>query len=164
MLRFLAVAGLLSVSLLIVGAADAQQERYIPLRILPGSQGSGSSSTLEIPTAPRQPQALSEPALPMAPQVGPELEIPSRQLRRQPGYAQATVTVTNRAGVHITDLTKEDFRVFEEDSSVRWNSFARTLTRRLSLIRVVMSTVSGRGDDAGRRLSPESQAVMTQAV
>ncbi len=47
----------------------------------------------------------------MAPQVGPELEIPTRQLRTQPGYAQATVTVTDQSGAHITDLTKDDFRV-----------------------------------------------------
>jgi Ca-activated chloride channel homolog len=52
--------------------------------------------------------------VPIAPQTGQELEIPSRQLRTQPGYAQATVTVTDRSGAHITDLTKDDFRLYED--------------------------------------------------
>jgi Ca-activated chloride channel family protein len=82
--------------------------------MMPGSQAPGSGAVLEIPTSRQQPQpAIPQPA-PIAPQTGQELEIPSRQLRTQPGYAQATVTVTDRAGAHITDLTKDDFRLYED--------------------------------------------------
>ena len=82
--------------------------------VTPNRQGAGGS-VLEIPAS-QQPRTdtIPAPVAPMAPQVGPELTIPSRELREQPGYAQATVTVTNQSGVHITDLTKNDFRLFED--------------------------------------------------
>src|SRR5579871_5545612 len=109
---FLAVA--LSVSLLMVSAALAQQGGVQPPPVIPRSQSPGTGSVLEIPANRQQPQtAVPAPVAPM-PQVGPELEIPSRALRTQPGYSQATVTVTDRSGSHITDLTKDDFRLYED--------------------------------------------------
>ncbi|HZY58197.1 MAG TPA: VWA domain-containing protein [Candidatus Binataceae bacterium] len=115
-LRFTALAVLVaSVALLTVSAALAQQGGTVAPPVVPRGQGPGTGAVLEIPTNRQQPQtAVPEPVAPLAPQVGQELEIPSRQLRTQPGYAQATVTVTNRSGVHITDLTKDDFRVYED--------------------------------------------------
>jgi Ca-activated chloride channel homolog len=133
-LRFLAVGVLVaSVSLLTVGLTYAQQGVYTPPSVLPGRQSSGSGSVLEIPTSPRQPQTLPEPALPTAPQVGSELEIPSRQLRTQPGYAQVTVTITNRSGVRITDLTKDDFRLYEDGQQRPLQFFRKDLNVPVSL-------------------------------
>ena len=103
-----------SVSLLMVFAADAQQGGVSapPLEI-PQSQSPGTGAVLEIPTTPRQPQTTIPQPVPIAPQQGQELEIPSRQLRSQAGYTQVTVTVTNPSGGYVTGLTKNDFRVFE---------------------------------------------------
>jgi Ca-activated chloride channel homolog len=132
-LRFLVVGALLSVSLLIAGTLEAQQGGYVPPQVLPGSQGSGGGAVLEIPTSPRQPEALPEPTAPMAPQVGPELEIPSRELTEQPGYVQTTVTVTNRSGVHITDLTKDDFRIYEDGQQRPVQFFRKDLNAPVSV-------------------------------
>jgi Ca-activated chloride channel homolog len=88
------------------------------------------------PGDPQQPAAAAsatEPAVPMAPQVGPELEIPSRRLRTQPGYAQVTVTVTDRSEVHITDLTKDDFRLYEDGQQRPLQFFRKDLNAPVSL-------------------------------
>lgn len=107
--------------LLSAGAVLAQQDNVGQL-IVPRSQG-GHGGVLEIPSGQRQTKVLPQ-IPPIAPQTGSELEIPSRQLRAQPGYDQVTVTVTNRAGVHITDLTKSDFQLYE-DGQQRPISFFR---------------------------------------
>jgi Ca-activated chloride channel homolog len=87
----------------------------------------GGSSTLELPAQPKQPgaDALTIPSLPPAqggnsnqvlppirPQRGQELELPSRELARQPGYEQVTVTVTNPQHGYETGLDKKDFRLY----------------------------------------------------
>jgi Ca-activated chloride channel homolog len=61
------------------------------------------------------------------------LEIPSRQLRAQPGYAQATVTVTDHEGTHITDLTKDDFRLYEDGQQRPIQFFRKDLNTPVSL-------------------------------
>jgi Ca-activated chloride channel homolog len=133
-LKSIAVALMVaSVSLLMVCTADAQQGGISAPPIIPGSQGPGTGAVLEIPTAPQQPQtAIPEPA-PIAPQTGQELEIPSRQLRTQPGYAQATVTVTDRSGAHITDLTKDDFRLYEDGQPRPIQFFRKDLNAPVSI-------------------------------
>jgi Ca-activated chloride channel family protein len=116
-LRSVAVAAVAaSVCLLMFSSALAQQGGTVaPALPLPQGQRPGPGAVLEIPATRSQPQkAIPAPISPMAPQVGPELEIPSRALRSQPGYNQATVTVTDRNGTHITDLTKDDFRLYED--------------------------------------------------
>ena len=87
----------------------------------------GGSSTLELPAQPRQPGAgaLTIPTLPgsqggnssqvippLQPQAGQALSLPSRELARQPGYEQVTVTVTNPQHGYQTGLTKNDFRLY----------------------------------------------------
>lgn len=127
-----ALAG--SVSLLLFSVALAQQGGIEPAPLVPRSQGSGTGSVLEIPASSQQPQtAVPAPIEPMAPQVGPELEIPSRQLRTQPGYAQATVTVTDRSGTHITDLTKDDFRLYEDGEQRPIEFFRKDLNTPVSV-------------------------------
>ncbi len=133
-LRLIALAVLVvSAALLTVPAAFAQQGGTSAPPIMPGGQGPGTGRVLEIPASQQPPAAVPEPVTPMAPQVGPELEIPSRQLRTQPGYAQATVTVTDRSGVHITDLTKDDFRVYEDGQQRPVAFFRKDLNAPVSL-------------------------------
>jgi Ca-activated chloride channel family protein len=134
-LRSTAIAALAaSVSLLLFSVALAQQSGIEPAPLVPRSQGSGSGSVLEIPASREQPQtAIPAPVAQMAPQVGPELEIPTRQLRIQPGYAQATVTVTDHAGTHITDLTKDDFRLYEDGQQRPIEFFRKDLNTPVSV-------------------------------
>jgi Ca-activated chloride channel family protein len=123
-----------SVALLMCSTARAQQDGVGPAPIVPRSQGPTGGSVLEIPTTPRQPQAALPAPIPgLAPQVGPELEIPSRQLRAQPGYAQATVTVTDHTGSHITDLTKDDFRLYEDGQQRPIQFFRKDLNAPVSI-------------------------------
>jgi Ca-activated chloride channel family protein len=123
-----------SFSLLLVSVALAQQSGIEPAPLVPRSQGPGTGSVLEIPASRQQPQtAIPAPIAPLAPQVGPELEIPSRQLRIQPGYAQATVTVTDRTGTHITDLTKDDFRLYEDGQQRPIEFFRKDLNTPVSV-------------------------------
>jgi Ca-activated chloride channel family protein len=71
-------------------------------------------SVLEVPSAPGS-QGGAEGAAttaPLAPQQGPELEVPSRALRGQSGYEQLTVTVTDQSGRYVTGLQKGDFRIY----------------------------------------------------
>jgi Ca-activated chloride channel family protein len=122
-----------SVALLTFPNAFAQQGGISAPPMVPRGQGPGTGRVLEIPTNQQPQTAIPQPVTPMAPQVGPELEIPSRQLRAQPGYAQATVTVTNRSGVHITDLTKDDFRVYEDGQPRPVAFFRKDLNTPVSL-------------------------------
>jgi len=109
------MAAVAAIILLIAGVAPTGAQAGEQQLVLPRQNTNSGSAVLEIPRNNRQTEVLPQaaPAL-IAPQPGTELEIPSRQLRSQPGYAQVTVTVTDRAGVHITDLTKNDFRIYED--------------------------------------------------
>jgi len=123
-----------SLMLLMFSVALAQQTLVQPAPIMPRSQSPGTGSVLEIPTSPKQPEsAIPAPAAPLAPQVGPELEIPARQVRAQPGYDQATVTVTDRSGTRITDLTKDDFRLYEDGQQRPIEFFRKDLNTPVSI-------------------------------
>lgn len=76
--------------------------------VMPGSQG-GGSTTLELPTSPAR---QTQPNIPPPPPAQQDLVIPMQQLRAQPGYAQVTVTVTDQRGGYVTDLAKQDFKLF----------------------------------------------------
>jgi Ca-activated chloride channel family protein len=122
-----------SITLLIFSVAWAQQGYVSPQPVVPRNQG-GTGSVLEIPAGRQQPQAeLPAPISPMAPQIGPELEIPARQLRAQPGYDQATITVTDRTGTHITDLTEDDFRLYEDGQQRPIEFFRKDLNTPVSV-------------------------------
>ena len=87
---------------------QAPPQLSLPM-VIPGNQG-GGTTTLELPA--------TAPARQIAPQIPPpqppeqELVIPKRQLRDEPGYQQVTVTVTDPNGSYITDLQKQDFKLF----------------------------------------------------
>ncbi|MGH7905890.1 MAG: VWA domain-containing protein [Candidatus Binataceae bacterium] len=92
----------------------------------PQIRNQGGASVLELPAHPKQSGsgALTLPPIANQPgsstgnipstvgQHGQELVLPSRQLRRQAGYEQVTVTVTNPQNGYVTGLRKNDFRLF----------------------------------------------------
>jgi Ca-activated chloride channel homolog len=78
----------------------------------PTFHGQGGS-VLEVPVAPAKQGGRDASTIPrLAPQRGPELDLPSRALRGQSGYEQMTVTVTDQNGRYVTGLQKGDFRVY----------------------------------------------------
>ena len=82
-----------------------------PTLVSPGNQGGGGNATLVLPTAPGH---QNEQTIPPPQPPTQELVIPMRQLRDQPGYQQVTVTVTNSGGSYVTDLHKDDFKLYME--------------------------------------------------
>ncbi len=83
-----------------------------PPSTIPSHQG---DSVLEVPAMPAGQGGKDAPTMPqLAPQQGPELELPSRALRSQSGYEQLTVTVTDQGGRYVTGLQKGDFRIYVE--------------------------------------------------
>ncbi|HEY6421563.1 MAG TPA: VWA domain-containing protein [Candidatus Binataceae bacterium] len=123
------IAGIFAVALglllLSLSPAMAQQQFSTPSQssapqpslprnlVLPQAQGT-ASSTLELPAMPSKQGGDSLNIPPVAPQPGGQVtEIPTRELREQPGYEQVTVTVTDRgANTYITGLQKDDFKLF----------------------------------------------------
>jgi Ca-activated chloride channel family protein len=112
-------------------ASWAQQGSSAKPRLLtPRSQGDGT--VLELPVTPRQP---TEPMnlRPLMPQAGQELEIPSRELRNQQGYAQVTVTVTDPSGRYVTGLNKDDFKIYENGQQHSIEFFRKDLNTPVSV-------------------------------
>jgi Ca-activated chloride channel homolog len=89
----------------------AQQGQLIPPEAPPTHSQSGS--VLEVPVMPGHQPGATDTTPRVAPQPqGQELTVPSRELRDQSGYEQVTVTVTDQRGRYITDLRRNDFRLF----------------------------------------------------
>ena len=93
-----ALAGAFFALAMIIGTvtpAAAQQQQGIaappPQIVIPHSQGK-ETSTLELPSMPAPQGGGSLNIPPTAPQAGQSLEVPTRELRQQPGYEQVTVT------------------------------------------------------------------------
>ncbi len=91
--------------------AEAQQGSFVPPPQTATYDQSGP--VLEVPLKPSESgyDSLSIPQL--TPQPGQELELPSRELRSQPGYEQ--VTVTDQNGRYASGLHKGDFRLYIDD-------------------------------------------------
>lgn len=84
-----------------------------------GSQLSPSRNSLTIPVPPHQnpiPSGAASPIPLEPPHTQPQdaLVLPSLRLRRQLGYQQVTITVTDKSGKYITNLNEDDFQVFED--------------------------------------------------
>ena len=98
--------------------------------VIPGNQG-GGNTTLELPaTAPSHQLA---PQLPPSQPPEQELVIPKRQLRDQPGYQQVTVTVTDPNGSYVTDLQKQDFKLYMDGQQRPIEFFAMYLNTPVSV-------------------------------
>jgi Ca-activated chloride channel homolog len=101
---------------LVIGAgfaasAFAQQGELTLPSSVPRNQKQGGS-VLEVPAIPGK-QSGETASLPrLVPQQGQELVLPSRQLARQPGYKQLTVTIIDQQGRYITGLQKSDFKLY----------------------------------------------------
>ncbi|HEX4209421.1 MAG TPA: hypothetical protein VHY56_03440, partial [Candidatus Binataceae bacterium] len=97
------------------GMAAAQQGGFVEIPSRPQNRSQGGG-VLEMPSMPA-PQTGSVATLPQrnvpppAPQTG-DLTIPSNEIRRQQGYAQTTVTVTDQDGRYINGLQKSDFKLY----------------------------------------------------
>jgi Ca-activated chloride channel family protein len=105
--------GVISLAILLAGALPAASQQggfpAPPSKIHDGQGG----SVLEVPAAPAGQGGTDAPTTPqLAPQQGPELELPARALRAQSGYEQLTVTVTDQGGRYVTGLQKGDFRLY----------------------------------------------------
>jgi Ca-activated chloride channel family protein len=83
-----------------------------PSTVLPRQPDAPSGNTLSIP-ARQLPNAVPSIQAPL-PQPETSLEVPSLQLRSQPGYEQVTVTVTDSSGKYVTNLKDDDFRILED--------------------------------------------------
>ncbi len=83
-----------------------QQKGLAPPSVAP-------NNTLSIP-ARQHPEAAPSVAAPLVGQPLASLEVPSLNLRSQPGFEQVTVTVTDSSGKYVTDLKEDDFRVLED--------------------------------------------------
>ncbi len=114
--RFRPVAALVLVAEMLTwgifsGSAFSQQsELTLPPAIRPNQRQSGS--VLEVPTVPRGQFGATESIPRMVPQQGQELTLPSRQLTRQPGFKELTVTITDQQGRYVTGLQKSDFKLY----------------------------------------------------
>ncbi len=114
-------------------AAFAQQAGQPNATIIsPQSQQGGT--VLELPRTPAL-QGGGEPSnlRPLVPQPGQELEIPSRQLRSQAGYAQITVTVTDSAGRYVTGLSRDQIKLYVDGAQQPIEFFRRDLKAPVSV-------------------------------
>ncbi len=112
--RTVAIVAFASYALILAGFATSafsqQRELTLPPSI-PRSQGQ-RGGVLEVPTIPGRQFGGTETIPPITPQQGRELTLPSRQLARQPGYNQLTVTITDQQGRYVTGLQKSDFQLY----------------------------------------------------
>ena len=79
------------------GVVFAQQSEFAPPPVVPRNQRQGGS-VLEVPAIPGRQMGETENLPRIAPQQGQELTVPSRQLSRQAGYEQVTVTIVDHDG------------------------------------------------------------------
>ena len=115
-------------------AAQSPPASSPPPLVIPGSQG-GGSTTLELP--PTAPSRQIAPQMPPPQPPTQELVIPMRQLRDQPGYQQVTVTVTNPSGSYVTDLQKQDFKLYMDGQQRTIDFFRQDFNTPVSIAIIV---------------------------
>jgi Ca-activated chloride channel homolog len=106
-----AFASYVSILLGLSTSSFAQQGELTLPSSVPRNQRQGGS-VLEVPMIPGRQAGGTENIPRIAPQQGQELTLPSRQLARQPGYSQLTVTIVDQQGRYITGLQKNDFNLY----------------------------------------------------
>ncbi|MBV8356870.1 MAG: VWA domain-containing protein [Deltaproteobacteria bacterium] len=107
----IAFASYVSISLSLSTSLLAQQSELTLPPSVPRNQRQGGS-VLEVPMVPGRQTGGTENIPRIAPQQGQELTLPSRQLTRQPGYSQLTVTIIDQQGRYVTGLQKGDFNLY----------------------------------------------------
>jgi Ca-activated chloride channel homolog len=107
------VAAVLLVTLLgSLGQALGQQhEHHTPRPSITNKQG----SVLELPRTLGNQNSSSLTISRQKSQPSEGLRTRSHALRKQPGYKQVTLTVTDRTGRYVTGLQKGDFRIYVDD-------------------------------------------------
>jgi Ca-activated chloride channel family protein len=107
------VAAVLLVTLLgSLGQALGQQhQHHTPRRSITNKQG----SVLELPRTLGNQNSSSLTISRQKSQPSEGLRTRSHALRKQPGYKQVTLTVTDRNGRYVTGLQKGDFRIYVDD-------------------------------------------------
>ena len=117
------------------GASPRQRSKVRRFRapiVIPGSQGK-ETSTLELPSMPAKQGGDSLNIPPQVPQTGQSLEVPTRELRQQPGYEQVTVTVTEPSGTYVTGLQKSDFKLYMDGQQRPIEFFRQDLNTPVSI-------------------------------
>jgi Ca-activated chloride channel family protein len=100
-----------AVSVGLARSVFAQQSELTLPASVPRNQKQGGG-VLEVPKIPGRQFGGTESVPRVAPQQGQELTLPARQLARQPGYSQLTVTIIDQQGRYVTGLQKDDFRLY----------------------------------------------------
>jgi Ca-activated chloride channel family protein len=107
----LTLVAYVSISAGFTGRTSAQQDELTLPSSVPRNQRQGGA-VLEVPTIPGRQLGATENIPRVAPQQGQELTVPSRQLARQPGYNQLTVTIVDQQGRYVTGLQKNDLKLY----------------------------------------------------
>ncbi len=128
-----------------------------PPIVMPGVQGK-TASTLELPSMPAKQGGDSLNIPPQIPQGSQELVLPTQELRRQPGYEQVTVTVTDPNGTYVTGLQKQDFKLYLDGQQRPIQFFRQDLNTPVSVGIVV--------DTSGSMVMkiPQARAAIAQFV
>src|SRR5438445_8233429 len=114
------------------GVVFAQQSEFAPPPVVPRNQRQGGS-VLEVPAIPGRQMGETENLPRIAPQQGQELTVPSRQLSRQAGYEQVTVTIVDQHGRYVTGLQKNDFKLYIDGQQRPIEFFRRDLNTPVSV-------------------------------
>jgi Ca-activated chloride channel homolog len=122
----------LSISVVFATSAFAQQSELTLPAAVPRNQKQGGS-VLEVPAIPGRQLGGTENIPPLAPQQGRELTLPSRQLVRQPGYSQLTVTIVDQQGRYVTGLQKDDFKLYIDGQPRQIDFFRQDLNTPVSI-------------------------------
>jgi Ca-activated chloride channel homolog len=128
----LAMAACMSISGGFVDSAFPQQGELTLPSAVPRNQRQGGG-VLEVPAMPGRQFGGTENIPPMVPQRGQELTLPSRQLTRQPGYNQLTVTILDQQGRYVTGLQKNDFRLYVDGQQRPIEFFRQDLNTPVSI-------------------------------
>ncbi|MBV8452144.1 MAG: VWA domain-containing protein [Deltaproteobacteria bacterium] len=133
-----------------------QSELTLPLSV-PRNQRQGGG-VLEVPTIPGRQAGGTENIPRIAPQQGQELTLPSRQLARQPGYSQLTVTIVDQQGRYVTGLQKNDFNLYIDGQQRPIEFFRQDLNTPVSV--GILADTSGSMEPKLRQL----QSAITEFV
>jgi len=130
--RVVAILALVACLWGLARTAFAQQSELTLPSSVPRNQRQGGS-VLEVPAMPARQSGGTENIPAFAPQHGQELTLPMRQLARQPGYSQLTVTIIDQQGRYVTGLQKDDFKLYIDGQQHSIEFFRQDLNTPVSI-------------------------------